>query len=197
MSFRWGRLPPGRQCDVASLRLQSVEPIRQPCGSPVKGFVRRVLTKFRYRARVARAELFRIEALALLYDHLFDCVRHRRGAHRSFATPQSREKSYDPFVFIVHNAFPPLPLAVHYSPAPQNNAPSSACRAGRGRNRSIVVLDVVPLRFSVFDPSLALSLTLCFCLAPRAGFEPATNRLTAGCSTTELPGIGAKERPWV
>ena len=25
-------------------------------------------------------------------------------------------------------------------------------------------------------------------LAPRAGFEPATNRLTAGCSTTELPG---------
>ena len=27
------------------------------------------------------------------------------------------------------------------------------------------------------------------CVAPRAGFEPATNRLTAGCSTTELPGI--------
>ena len=26
------------------------------------------------------------------------------------------------------------------------------------------------------------------CVAPRAGFEPATNRLTAGCSTTELPG---------
>src|SRR5690242_2416210 len=25
-------------------------------------------------------------------------------------------------------------------------------------------------------------------LAPGAGFEPATNRLTAGCSTTELPG---------
>src|SRR5262249_54258557 len=25
-------------------------------------------------------------------------------------------------------------------------------------------------------------------VAPRAGFEPATNRLTAGCSTTELPG---------
>ena len=24
-------------------------------------------------------------------------------------------------------------------------------------------------------------------LAPRAGFEPATNRLTAGCSTAELP----------
>ena len=24
-------------------------------------------------------------------------------------------------------------------------------------------------------------------MAPRAGFEPATNRLTAGCSTTELP----------
>jgi hypothetical protein len=28
-------------------------------------------------------------------------------------------------------------------------------------------------------------------VAPRAGFEPATNRLTAGCSTTELPGNGA------
>ena len=27
-------------------------------------------------------------------------------------------------------------------------------------------------------------------LAPRAGFEPATNRLTAGCSTAELPGNG-------
>jgi hypothetical protein len=28
-------------------------------------------------------------------------------------------------------------------------------------------------------------------LAPRAGFEPATNRLTAGCSTAELPGTNA------
>src|SRR5262249_8742389 len=26
-----------------------------------------------------------------------------------------------------------------------------------------------------------------FCLAPRAGFEPATIRLTVGCSTAELP----------
>ena len=25
-------------------------------------------------------------------------------------------------------------------------------------------------------------------VAPRAGFEPAANRLTAGCSTTQLPG---------
>ena len=25
-------------------------------------------------------------------------------------------------------------------------------------------------------------------MAPRAGVEPATSRLTAGCSTTELPG---------
>jgi hypothetical protein len=35
-----------------------------------------------------------------------------------------------------------------------------------------------------------------FYLAPRAGFEPATNRLTAGCSTAELPGnslLGAME----
>src|ERR1700748_3787285 len=30
-------------------------------------------------------------------------------------------------------------------------------------------------------------------LAPRAGFEPATNRLTAGCSTTELPGNRPKQ----
>jgi hypothetical protein len=37
----------------------------------------------------------------------------------------------------------------------------------------------------------ALSLKSLFLLAPRAGFEPATNRLTAGCSTTELPGNGA------
>jgi hypothetical protein len=29
-------------------------------------------------------------------------------------------------------------------------------------------------------------------LAPRAGFEPATNRLTAGCSTAELPGNKAQ-----
>ena len=28
-------------------------------------------------------------------------------------------------------------------------------------------------------------------MAPRAGFEPATNRLTAGCSTAELPGTTA------
>ena len=34
-------------------------------------------------------------------------------------------------------------------------------------------------------PSIEKSL---ICLAPRAGFEPATNRLTAGCSTAELPG---------
>ena len=26
-------------------------------------------------------------------------------------------------------------------------------------------------------------------MAPRVGFEPTTNRLTAGCSTTELPRI--------
>src|SRR5437667_8034332 len=29
-------------------------------------------------------------------------------------------------------------------------------------------------------------------LAPRDGFEPSTQRLTAACSTTELPGIGAR-----
>ncbi len=31
-------------------------------------------------------------------------------------------------------------------------------------------------------------------MAPRAGFEPATNRLTAGCSTTELPGNTLRTR---
>ena len=31
-------------------------------------------------------------------------------------------------------------------------------------------------------------------MAPRAGFEPATNRLTAGCSTAELPGSSAFRR---
>src|SRR5262245_18919340 len=30
-------------------------------------------------------------------------------------------------------------------------------------------------------------------LAPRAGFEPATNRLTAGCSTAELPRNSARD----
>lgn len=33
-------------------------------------------------------------------------------------------------------------------------------------------------------------------VAPRAGFEPATNRLTAGCSTTELPGNSAQLCNW-
>jgi hypothetical protein len=37
----------------------------------------------------------------------------------------------------------------------------------------------------------SLDLTPCNRLAPRAGFEPATNRLTAGCSTAELPGTTA------
>src|SRR5437867_12982137 len=32
-------------------------------------------------------------------------------------------------------------------------------------------------------------------LAPRAGLEPATLRLTAGCSTIELPRIGSRSVP--
>lgn len=39
------------------------------------------------------------------------------------------------------------------------------------------------------DEGLPGALHVAGCVAPRAGFEPATNRLTAGCSTTELPGI--------
>ena len=34
-------------------------------------------------------------------------------------------------------------------------------------------------------------------LAPRAGFEPATNRLTAGCSTAELPGKTCSRRAYI
>src|SRR5262245_9295280 len=41
--------------------------------------------------------------------------------------------------------------------------------------------------FSVCSP-VGISANIWVYLAPRAGFEPATNRLTAGCSTTELPG---------
>ena len=33
-------------------------------------------------------------------------------------------------------------------------------------------------------------------LAPRAGFEPATSRLTAGCSTAELPRISPMPTGW-
>lgn len=39
-----------------------------------------------------------------------------------------------------------------------------------------------------FEAYLAETSTYTSEVAPRAGFEPATNRLTAGCSTTELPG---------
>ena len=31
-------------------------------------------------------------------------------------------------------------------------------------------------------------------MAPGVGFEPTTDRLTADCSTTELPGIDAQNR---
>ena len=41
----------------------------------------------------------------------------------------------------------------------------------------------------------ARSSHFCSEVAPRAGFEPATNRLTAGCSTAELPGNGARSAP--
>ena len=33
-------------------------------------------------------------------------------------------------------------------------------------------------------------------LAPRVGFEPTTNRLTAGCSTTELPRNSLACQAW-
>jgi len=39
-------------------------------------------------------------------------------------------------------------------------------------------------------------LSLCFSLAPRAGFEPATNRLTAGSQAKNLPNASYLRRPW-
>jgi hypothetical protein len=45
--------------------------------------------------------------------------------------------------------------------------------------------DRAPIRSTVFGN-----------LAPRAGFEPATDRLTVDCSTTELPGIAAQNSVW-
>ena len=56
------------------------------------------------------------------------------------------------------------------------------------RNLRFVALDVARSIFGRFLTGHHLDLSLCFSLAPRAGFEPATNRLTAGCSTAELPG---------
>ncbi len=65
----------------------------------------------------------------------------------------------------------------------------SSCGAGcaprrNGKRRDALGTPAVPDCFSGwvgFEKPLKL-------LAPRAGFEPATNRLTAGCSTAELPG---------
>ena len=62
------------------------------------------------------------------------------------------------------------------------------------RNLSPAAMVAATDRFSGFLPQPELSLSLCFYLAPRAGFEPATNRLTAGCSTAELPGNKAQAR---
>ena len=46
----------------------------------------------------------------------------------------------------------------------------------------------VPIPYLDLKSTIEFSLNCLICLAPRAGFEPATNRLTAGCSTAELPG---------
>src|SRR5687768_3377260 len=51
-----------------------------------------------------------------------------------------------------------------------------------------VALDVAPARTFPRMREGGASAKSLKMLAPRAGFEPATNRLTAGCSTTELPG---------
>ncbi|GEM_PF-6379903 len=43
-------------------------------------------------------------------------------------------------------------------------------------------------RFGGESPAQAVAVSAMFRLAPRAGFEPTTSRLTAGCSTIELSG---------
>jgi hypothetical protein len=48
-----------------------------------------------------------------------------------------------------------------------------------GRNLPNVVTSVVTAGFSGRFRLRVIWLSYCFCLAPRAGFEPATNRLTA------------------
>ena len=48
--------------------------------------------------------------------------------------------------------------------------------------------DCVPMLYLELENHFHYAAKYLICLAPRAGFEPATNRLTAGCSTAELPG---------
>ena len=64
----------------------------------------------------------------------------------------------------------------------------AAARWPRSPGRTFTIPDSYPCRTrAAIRLELALANLLIY-LAPRAGFEPATNRLTAGCSTTELPG---------
>ena len=63
----------------------------------------------------------------------------------------------------------------------------SACR-GRLGFFEISRSSGVPMAYLDRSCSLMIFAKLLIYLAPRAGFEPATNRLTAGCSTAELPG---------
>ena len=53
---------------------------------------------------------------------------------------------------------------------------------------------ITEMRISKIGRTTTEYQTAKFRVAPRAGFEPATNRLTAGCSTAELPGNAGKKR---
>src|SRR5262249_9361787 len=71
---------------------------------------------------------------------------------------------------------------------------SAGCAETNGPpNLQIVANSVAKLSIFELEATCQFRLSLWFNLAPRAGFEPATNRLTAGCSTTELPGNRPKQ----
>ncbi len=78
-------------------------------------------------------------------------------------------------------ALPPAGLACAFS--------LSGAVADSGQTLSLMGgLLCCPSAVQIDHPSECHFAKCLFYLAPRAGFEPATNRLTAGCSTAELPG---------
>src|SRR3954469_13912780 len=64
----------------------------------------------------------------------------------------------------------------------------TAAARGRGRRKRPTRIAVDPLEKLI----LLAFRTAAQAVAPRVGFEPTTSRLTAGCSTTELPRIARR-----